>query len=344
MVITLWFADAILFKGTMFTVDTIIIQNIHDEFKFSDVHLQDVLHLEEGPRLDFTVDAILKPPPIDEDFIVDAQVLQTTDLNFQVDANAQIMPSQNYEVDALIKLETDNDFTVDAVIVDRPSLFYTLDSILSSRLVTEFTVDPITLGTLDREFDVDSFLQELNKTFGFTCDAIIDRRAPFLIDSFLLAEGQTFGYTVDAVVVARLPLAYTVDASLQKDGFRPFNVDAIVKAFDQELDYTADAQVVELVGDIDVCTVHFCTDTQPVVFFTVDALMPKRKETEFTVDANIDVATQLNYTVDAFLTKPILFGWTVDANLSIFAQTNACPSQIRESLNCVSIIRRRGLP
>ncbi len=343
MALTLYFVDAIVFKATNFDVDAVLVQNVFNNFKFSDVHLQDVLHLEEGPRLDFTVDAHTISRP-DNNYDVDGLLQEDgKTLDFSVDANAQIMPSENYSVDAFLQQETDLDFTADAIIVDRNSLFWDADTIISSRLPLEFTIDPITIGSLDREFDVDSYLQELDKITDFTIDSILDIRIAMRVDGFVIALNQEVTPAVDAILILRKDLDFQVDGTLQKDGFLPFNLDSfILKETDD--DSLVDAQVVDAVGDIDVCTVHFCTPKQPAVFFTVDAITPNSVLFQWNVDANIEGQGTgiLPFTVDAFVTLGIPLDFTVDANLVRLSQFNACPSLIRQTLNCVSLIRRRG--
>jgi len=342
MALTLWFVDAILFKATNFAVDAITVQSIHDEFKFSDVHLQDVLHLDPGPFTEFLVDAqaILRP---DNNFLLDGLLNKTDkEFAFQVDANAQIMPSQNYSVDAFIEQETDLGFAVDGIVVSRPNLFWIADTIISSRLLNQFTIDPITLGTLDLEYEIDSFLQELNKETTFTCDSSADRRTVPIVDAFIIALNQEVGIAVDAIVINRKLLTFQVDASVQKDGFKPFNIDAfILKETDD--DSTVDAQVVTAIGEIDICTVHFCTSTQPALFFTLDAITPFTFTHEFNLDSHLEAqGTFVNYSVDALLTFQRDHNFTLDVFIIKPSQFNACPSIIRQSLNCQSVIRRRG--
>lgn len=342
MALLLWSVDTILFKGLNFTVDAVIIQNIHDEFKFSDVHLQDVLHLEEGPRLDFTADALLLRRPTPPTFIDAFLQEDDKEFDFTVDANAQIMPSQNYEVDAFIEQETDNDFSVDAVVVDRLNLLWDVDSIFSSRLLLEFTVDPITLGTLEQEYLLDSLLQEDDKTFDFIVDGIVDRRAPYRVDAFIRALDQELDFTVDSIIIVRKTFAFTIDADLQKPGFEPFNIDAFVE-LEKETDFSIDGQIIELTGEIDVCTVHFCTPTQPALFFTLDAVTVSKVDLQWNLDAHIEAQGFFdNFQVDGLLSQRHLSDFTVDASLVVLSQLNACPSLTRQSLNCVSIIRRRG--
>ncbi|TFG99262.1 MAG: hypothetical protein E4H14_20360 [Candidatus Thorarchaeota archaeon] len=343
MVFTLWFVDAILFKGTDFTADAIIIQNIHDEFKFSDVHLQDVLHLEEGPRLDWTNDAqlILRPNFV---YTVDAFVQQqNNDSQFTVDANAQIMPSQNYTVDAFLQKEFDTSITTDAIVVDRETDDSLIDASLVRRLDNTFTIDPITIGTLESEPIIDAFLSVENIETTFLVDSIpeiIPEVRP-RVDA-LLRETFTDAIIVDAVVILRPTPATKVDAILQKPGFQPFNVDAfLLDAFGEFTQ--VDAQLVLPNGNIDICTVHLCTPTQPVVFYTVDAIVIEPVAFTWTVDAHIESGAGTdNFTLDALLSTIFGTTFTLDVNLIVLSQFNACPSIGRDNLNCVSVIRRRG--
>ncbi len=344
MVFTLFFVDAVLTKGTSFDIDAIIIQNIHDEFKFSDVHLQDVLHLEEGPRLDFTADAltILRP---EFDFDVDA-FLKSIDneFDFDVDANVQIMPSENFEADALLQEEFSTSFEADAILIERKTFDYELDSVLVRRLQLDFPVDGITLGSLDNEFEVDAQLIVLDRETDFEADGniqLVPRTRP-IVDAYIL---DTFDddSLVDGRVILRPNNDFEVDGNLQKPGFQPFNVDAFV--LDSFGLFTmVDAVLVLPTGDIDICTIHFCTPTQPVEFFTVDAILPTRIEHTFNLDAFLreDIVGH-NFQVDALLSNRFEHEFTVDANIIKPSQFNACPSLMRETLNCVSVIRRRGV-
>lgn len=343
MALTLWFADAILFKGVEFTIDANVVQNIHDEFKFSDVHLQDVLHLEEGPRLDFTVDAnaILRPT---FDYTLDALLEEQDKLEtFSIDANAQIMPSQNYEIDAYLQKGFSTTFDLDAVLIVRNDD----DSILDARLVRRpsetFTIDPITIGTLETEPIIDGLISFENIPTSFLVDGIPQfvPEARSRVDAYL-QETFELATLVDARVILQPDLNFTIDASIQKDGFKPFNVDAFLLDTFGSLP-TVDAQVVLSSGNIDVCTVHLCTPTQPVEFFTADAIVIESTPFEWTIDAHIEKpGFSTSFTLDANLAKRFIDEFTLDASLVILSQFNACPSITRQSLNCVSVIRRRG--
>lgn len=345
MALLLFFTDAILtpfFDVSESLVDAILRQVIHNEFKFSDVHLQDVLHLEEGPRLDFTVDGqtILRP---DNDFDVDA-FLNSLDneFDFDVDANIQIMPSENFEADALLQETFTDDFDVDAILVNREVDEYDLDAVVVRRPLNEFLVDPITIGELDLDFTVNAHVAVVDIEHDFLVDGIpelVPRTRP-IVDAYIL---DTFvdESLVDARLILRPNNDFSVDANLQKDGFLPFNVDAfLLDVFG--LFTFVDAQLVLPTGDIDVCTVHFCTPEQPALFFTVDAIIVQPTPFEFSVDAHIEDIQGLNFQVDAFLAQRFVDEFTVDASIIKPSQFNACPSLIRESLNCISVIRRRG--
>ena len=343
MVFTLWFADAILFKGTDFAVDAIIIQNIHDEFKFSDVHLQDVLHLEEGPRLDWTNDAILNNR-FNNDSLVDAYLRQLDiELQFTVDANAQIMPSQNYSVDAFLQKEFSIAITVDAILIFRQTDASDVDARLVRRPLNTFTIDPITIGTLENEPLVDAFLSVENIETTFLVDSVpevIPEIRP-RVDAYLQ---ETFedASLVDGRVILRPNNNFTIDASVQKDGFKPFNIDAfLLDTIDNVI--TVDAILELPQGDIDICTIHFCTPTQPAVFWTIDTIIILPVPFGFTVDAHIESGAGTNsFTLDANLAKRFVHTFTLDASIVKLSQFNACPSIGSDNLNCVSIIWRRG--
>ncbi len=346
MALLLFFADAIILPFSdvdEFDVDAIIVQNIHDEFKFSDVHLQDVLHLEEGPRLDFTVDAQTFLQPIDESLVDAFLKALDTDFDWTADANIQIMPSENFEADALLQETFTDEFDTDAIIVERVPFDYDLDAVVVRRLLNEFLVDPITIGELDLDFTVNAHIAVIDIEHEFEVDGIpefVPRTRP-IVDAYIQ---DTFDdeSLVDARIVLRPLNESAVDANLQKDGFHPFNVDAyLLDVFGL---FTFVDAILELPqGDIDICTVHFCTPLQPAEFFTADAIIIESTPFEFTVDAHIEDIQGLNFQVDALLTNVVEHKFTVDANLIKPSQFNACPSLIRDSLNCVSIVRRRGV-
>ncbi len=342
MVFILWFADAILFKATNILIDAVIVQNIHDEFKFSDVHLQDVLHLEEGPRLDFTADAILNNR-FNNNYTLDGFLQQDANLlPFTIDANAQIMPSKNYSVDAFLQKTDTTTSLVDAVIVDRFLDEPIVDAVVVRRPLNTFLIDPITIGTLENTPLVDAQLQVNDRETTFLVDGVPEiipevrpRVDAYIQDTFEVA------YLVDGRVILRPNNDFTIDASVQKDGFKPFNVDAfLLDVFD--LVASVDAILELPQGDIDVCTIHFCTPTQPAVFFGVDAVIIEPVAFQWTIDAHIEDLFATSFGLDALLVTQFDHVFTLDASLILPSQFNACPSLTRQTLNCTSVIRRRG--
>jgi hypothetical protein len=253
------------------------------------------------------------------------------------------MPSQNYSVDALIEDVFEDTFDTDAILIVRKTQDDDVDAVVVRRLLETFTIDPITIGTLENEPLVDGLLSEEDKETTFLIDGVpqlVPESRP-RVDAFL-QDTFDLDYLVDARVILQPNQNFTLDASLQKAGFQPFNVDAfLLDVFGQLTQVDAILELPQ--GDIDVCTIHFCTPTQPVLFYSVDAIVIESTPFEFTVDAHIEkVGFFHNFSLDALLVTGRETTFTLDASLILPSQFNACPSITRQSLNCVSVIRRRG--
>ena len=268
-----------------------------------------------------------------EEFSVDAIVVDRFDNDFTVDAILKIIVDNDFTVDAFVRATQDFDFDVDSILVVRNPHTFSLDGIIVNRFDDDSLVDAFLLATQDLDFVVDANVQLatstsfeadslLQDTFTdtFEVDAIIPERfdLDFDVDAFIL-ETKTHTFEADAIIQRQnIDNDFTVDAIVQETKDNDFSVDAFIQALGQTLDFIVDANVQLATSDsfeIDALVQGTKTDT-----FSVDARIRQQQTNDFSVDAKLAVRNL--FTVDAVLVDRPQNDFTVDAFVQTQGETD----------------------
>ena len=166
------------------------------------------------------VDALLLNVDVDEDFFVDAKLINRETETFEVDAILipTVTNTETFEVDAFLQPPPKTVTTiVDGLVTEEANQITTfVDSILKATIDKEFQID-VHLRLLGEEtFEIDAQLvANIPETTTVLVNAIIGFFTKFQVDAFLQAT-QTHDFFVDAKLGT--PVKFTVDALIQSLG------------------------------------------------------------------------------------------------------------------------------
>lgn len=238
------------------------------------------------------VDAHLQNTNLNQQYSCDAILIATFDNGFSVDAQIKDDKSSLSTIDAFLRaLDQEHTFLLDAQIEETRQIQFLTDAILSNRFTNTSLIDAL--------------LQEEDKNFNYFVDGV-------------LSQAGTNNFTVDAILSSRLTDIFTVDATLERFFNLFFTVDARLAG---GLAYTVDG-LLSLTRN-NAWTNDAILSSRLTEPFNVDANIAQPTTLHnFTVDANIEGATQNDFTIDAFLVFTLDLDFTIDVIISQPTTTN----------------------